>query len=151
MWPPRPYVPSVQRGRRAAIGARPDRATTIESIMTPRQSQEQIGLFAIPTAPRAAEVDALRAQAAASRDAAIGGLVRRFFTGLGQVLAAVGTALVSYPERRAAYDHLRTLTDRELADIGLTRGDIGRVFDPEFRMPVRAANTNAVTARPRAA
>ena len=33
---------------------------------------------------------------------------------------------------RRVMAELRDLTDRELADIGLSRGEISRVFDPSF-------------------
>ena len=48
-----------------------------------------------------------------------------------RVRAAVAH-LASLPQRRAVMDELSTLTDRELADIGLNRGELGRVFDPRF-------------------
>ena len=41
-------------------------------------------------------------------------------------------ALAELSRRRAVIDELRMLTDRELADIGLNRADVGRVFDPRF-------------------
>jgi uncharacterized protein YjiS (DUF1127 family) len=58
-------------------------------------------------------------------------------------LRAVWWALRHHAERRRAYEQLRALTDRELADIGLARGDIGRVFEPEFRLSdaIRATRT----------
>lgn len=116
--------------------------------MNPRPTQEQIGLFpAAPQAARSVEVDAPAAEAIQARDAALGGMLRRFFTGFGQALAAVGAALATWPDRRATYEKLRRLSDRELADIGLTRGDITRVFDPDFRLPA-PANTNAAPSAP---
>ncbi|MDA8249526.1 MAG: DUF1127 domain-containing protein [Rhodospirillales bacterium] len=36
------------------------------------------------------------------------------------------------PRRRAVLEELTRLSDRELADIGMTRGDLPRVFDPAF-------------------
>lgn len=36
------------------------------------------------------------------------------------------------PRRRAVLDELGALSDHELADIGLVRGDLRRVFDPAF-------------------
>ena len=36
------------------------------------------------------------------------------------------------PRRRAVLSELSALSDHELADIGLARGDLARVFDPEF-------------------
>jgi uncharacterized protein YjiS (DUF1127 family) len=59
---------------------------------------------------------------------------------LGEALGALGSALLHWPARRRAYADLMNLTDRELADIGLTRADIPRVFDPTFTLP--AANSN---------
>ncbi len=34
--------------------------------------------------------------------------------------------------RSAVFNELNALSDRELADVGLGRGDIPRVFDPSF-------------------
>jgi uncharacterized protein YjiS (DUF1127 family) len=142
LWRPDPYVAPAKRGWRRAIGARPDRAAADESIMNPRRNQEQIGLFRdFPESHRFAEVEAIRLQAVRARDAAIAAAIVRAFKGLGKALATVGSALLSWPERRATYENLRRLNDRELADIGLTRAEISRVFDPAFRMPRRAAST----------
>jgi uncharacterized protein YjiS (DUF1127 family) len=118
--------------------------------MNPRTTQEQIGLVPATTqTPSAVEIDAIVAQAVRARDAALAASLRRFFGGIGQALAAVGAALASWPMRRATYEKLRRLNDRELADIGLTRGDVFRVFEPDFRLPATPANAN--TARPQAA
>lgn len=40
--------------------------------------------------------------------------------------------LVSVPARRAVISELSALSDHELSDIGLSRGELGRVFDPRF-------------------
>jgi uncharacterized protein YjiS (DUF1127 family) len=40
--------------------------------------------------------------------------------------------LAELPRRQATMDDLKGLTDHELADIGLRRADIHRVFDPCF-------------------
>ena len=63
-------------------------------------------------------------------DASRSGLAR-----LADGIKAVWWAVLHYAERRRAYQHLRMLTDRELSDIGLARGDIGRVFEPDSRIP----------------
>ena len=40
--------------------------------------------------------------------------------------------LVALPKRWAVLDELSTLTDRELADIGLNRAELTHVFDERF-------------------
>ncbi len=40
--------------------------------------------------------------------------------------------LAEMPKRRAVLDELSMLSDHELADIGLNRGELPRVFDPSF-------------------
>jgi uncharacterized protein YjiS (DUF1127 family) len=40
--------------------------------------------------------------------------------------------LAEMPRRRALLNELSVLSDHELQDIGLTRGDLPRVFDPGF-------------------
>ncbi len=50
-------------------------------------------------------------------------------TGLMLSLARAFHALSERSRRRRAAAELNSLTDRELADIGLTRGDIGHVVD----------------------
>jgi uncharacterized protein YjiS (DUF1127 family) len=38
----------------------------------------------------------------------------------------------AYHERRAVLNELAQLSDRDLADIGLSRSELNRVFDPAF-------------------
>lgn len=45
-------------------------------------------------------------------------------------LAGRVAALRFWHERQAALSELEVMTDRELADIGLSRCDLSRVFDP---------------------
>ena len=40
--------------------------------------------------------------------------------------------LRSFVERAAVRNELYSMTDRELGDIGISRYEIGRVFDPDF-------------------
>lgn len=52
--------------------------------------------------------------------------------GLRDVLGRLVRAVADWPRRRAVLAELSMLSDRELADIGLVRGDLRRVFDPAF-------------------
>ncbi len=47
-------------------------------------------------------------------------------------LAALGRAAAALSRRMAVRRELLSMTDRELADIGINRYDVERVFDPEF-------------------
>ena len=47
-------------------------------------------------------------------------------------LSRLAAAVRTWTERRAVIAELRNLSDRDLADIGLNRADMGRVFDPAF-------------------
>ena len=49
--------------------------------------------------------------------------------GLGRWIAERVAGLVAWPRQQAVMHELQMMTDRELADIGLTRGAIPHVFD----------------------
>jgi uncharacterized protein YjiS (DUF1127 family) len=49
-------------------------------------------------------------------------------TGFSQVVGRAFRALSERSRRRRAFAELNALTDRELADIGITRGDIGQAL-----------------------
>ena len=51
---------------------------------------------------------------------------------MGRWLREVFAELATWPERRATYAELAAMTDRDLADIGLERAELRRVFDPQF-------------------
>ena len=82
-----------------------------------------------PTTQSAA-IEAIRQEAMQERDAKIGQWFRNMFR-----------AIAEYPRRRRVMDELSMLTDRELADIGLTRGDISRVFDMAEDRPSATVHT----------
>lgn len=48
------------------------------------------------------------------------------------LMAEFGHWLGELPRRRAVLNELSAMSDHELADIGLSRGDLPRVFDPAF-------------------
>jgi uncharacterized protein YjiS (DUF1127 family) len=52
--------------------------------------------------------------------------------GVGAKLLAAVRWFAELPRRQAVLEELSALSDRELADIGLNRGDLPRVFDPAF-------------------
>jgi uncharacterized protein YjiS (DUF1127 family) len=58
---------------------------------------------------------------------------------LGRGLAAIAAGIRAYVHRQQVMSELSRLTDRELADIGLSRTDIGQVFTSEFSAQRRAA------------
>jgi uncharacterized protein YjiS (DUF1127 family) len=51
--------------------------------------------------------------------------------GLGAHLAQMIAAVATWHRKRVAFGELALMSDRELSDIGLTRSDLPRVFDPE--------------------
>jgi uncharacterized protein YjiS (DUF1127 family) len=51
---------------------------------------------------------------------------------IGPWVARALARIAAWRRRRAVMYELATMTDRELADIGLSRYDISRVFDPAF-------------------
>ena len=55
-------------------------------------------------------------------------------------LSGFAARLRDMPRRRAVLNELNGLTDRELADIGLQRSELNRVFDPRFVAARRGIN-----------
>jgi uncharacterized protein YjiS (DUF1127 family) len=49
-----------------------------------------------------------------------------------QRFGAVISGLTAFSRRRAVLQELSSLSDRELADIGLSRAELSQVFDPRF-------------------
>ena len=52
--------------------------------------------------------------------------------GVGRKIADALAWIAAWPRRHAELQELSALSERELADIGLARSDIKRVFDPAF-------------------
>jgi len=61
------------------------------------------------------------------------------FAGLGSQIGALAGWLVDLPARRAAVAEMMAMSDRELADIGLSRCDIQAVVTRDFAARRRAA------------
>ena len=59
--------------------------------------------------------------------------------GLGVWLAERVAALAAWKRRRQDLAELRAMTDRELSDISLNRGDLARVFTPEYNKDLLTA------------
>lgn len=74
------------------------------------------------------DYDPFPAAAAAPATAPARGLLRLAADGL----AAMAQGVKTWVARQATLTEMGAMSDRELADIGLTRGDLPRVFDAEF-------------------
>ncbi len=59
-------------------------------------------------------------------------LPRRPRGGLSAALTAAAAAIARYRDRRATVAELSSMSDRELADIGINRYDIPRIYTEEF-------------------
>lgn len=119
--------------------------------MDPRITKEETALLLnLTPSRRAQEIEAIRLAAIRARDEAIGRAIRRAVLGVVRFLKAVGQFLVTYPERRALLEQLRAMSDRELADIGLTRADLARVFDPDFALLREPGRPQSAAAAPAA-
>ena len=57
--------------------------------------------------------------------------------GLASWLAARVAAYRSWRENARAYAELSNMSDRELFDVGLNRGDLVRIFDDRFNQDLR--------------
>jgi len=66
---------------------------------------------------------------------------------LTELISSGLSALMALPRRRAVLDELSSLTDRELADIGLARGELNHVFDPRFAEARTHGSRQATMAR----
>jgi uncharacterized protein YjiS (DUF1127 family) len=92
---------------------------------------------------RETDAEAIRLAAVAARDEAVARWV------LGGLRRALGF-LARLPARIATYNALSALSDRELRDIGMTRFDIGRVFEADHN-PRPANDAGERPASPRVA
>ncbi len=68
-------------------------------------------------------------------------LLARALAAAGRGLATLAAKIAEHAERRLVIDELSRLSDRELADIGLTRGELALVFDPAFAAQREAGRT----------
>ncbi len=100
---------------------------------------------------RAMDIEEIRLAAIRARDEAIGRAIASAARWLWNAVREVVTFFATYRQRRALYDQLNGMSDRELRDIGLTRGDLARVFDPDFAAPQPAAARDESVATPQPA
>ena len=87
---------------------------------------------------RAATIEAIHREAAAARATARSRAFGHAFKVIGVGIGAVLSAIATWPTKRDTYKALDQLSDTQLADIGLARGEISRVFEPGFAL--QAAN-----------
>ena len=100
--------------------------------MDARIRREETALLLNLTSPVPSEAELIRLEATRARDAAVGNAIGGAVKAVWHGIRATMAFLAAYPERLRVLRHLSTLTDRELADIGLERGDLSRVFDQDF-------------------
>lgn len=120
--------------------------------MDARTPRDEAELFPTLTpSRRAMDIEEIRLAAIRARDEAIGRAIASAARWLWNAVRGAVTFLATYPRRRALYDQLNAMSDRELRDIGLTRGDLARVFDPDFATPQLAKPRDERTATPQPA
>ena len=112
--------------------------------MDARITREETALLLNLTSPVPSEAELIRLEAMRARDTAIGnglaGAVKAVWRGLRATMAF----LAAYPERLRVLRHLSALNDRELADIGLARSDLSRVFDEDFAVTRERAQAGGI-------
>lgn len=99
----------------------------------------------------AAERESLRLAATQAGDDVFANRLRQALRTGAAAVATLVHAVASFPAKRRAYSDLLALSSRELADIGLTRADIPRVFDPDFAVAKRNAPVALRSGRPQLA
>jgi uncharacterized protein YjiS (DUF1127 family) len=120
--------------------------------MDARIIREETALLLNLASPARTEVEMLRLEAMRARDAAVGRAIARAARAVWRGIGATLAFIIAYPERLRVLRHLSQLSDRELADIGLTRADLPRVFDEDFAIAKRRpAAREAASGQPVAA
>lgn len=90
-------------------------------------------LLPMPRHPDAERIFETRVAAHAAHEAAIG-------TGIRRAVGRIVDVLLAWPRRQNLLAELRAMSDRDLADIGLARGDFDRVLAMPLK-PLREAPT----------
>jgi uncharacterized protein YjiS (DUF1127 family) len=112
---------SKGRGRPAAMTPRPTRSLHRNETMNAQTAKDQFTY----TLGNSSYVDYLYDEPPVT-------VVKTPQPSIRQWLSRAVSAVVEWRRRQAVLQEMQMLTDRELADIGLTRADLPRVFDPAF-------------------
>ncbi|MCC7283945.1 MAG: DUF1127 domain-containing protein [Acetobacteraceae bacterium] len=100
--------------------------------MVARITREETALLLNLTSPVPTEAELIRLEEMRVQEPAIGRGIAGMAKAAWRAIREAFARLAAYPERMRVLHHLSAMSERELADIGLTRDSLPRVFDEDF-------------------
>lgn len=111
--------------------------------MNARIAKDEISILFPTNASYASPVQDAERSVSQAAEAEFGRKVGGVVVALRNVVAWIA----DLPRRRAVLGELEMMSDRELADIGLVRAELPRIFDEDFAAARKAARANAAPIR----